>query len=266
MSYVHLDWPELLGAASLLIINGALSVAFRLGLEASLAIAAVRMVVQLAVVGLVLKLVFEQTGPTATVIVAVIMVIAAGLEIRARQSARLAGWLSVGLGTGTLVLVGALATGYAVGVVIGATPWWSPRYVLPILGMVLGNALTSVSLVLETMTEAAKRERAAIEARLALGASRREALDGVLRRALRTALMPTINAMAVTGLVTLPGMMSGQILAGTDPVDAAAYQLLIMFLIAGSTALAALITALGATRLLTDDRHRLRVDRIAPRT
>ncbi|HRD77765.1 MAG TPA: ABC transporter permease, partial [Hyphomicrobiaceae bacterium] len=67
------------------------------------------------------------------------------------------------------------------------------------------------------------------------------------------------------GLVTLPGMMTGQILAGIDPVDAAAYQLLIMFLISGATALAALLTGLGAVRLLTDDRHRLRVDRIVPR-
>ncbi|HRD77766.1 MAG TPA: ABC transporter permease, partial [Hyphomicrobiaceae bacterium] len=80
--------------------------------------------------------------------------------------------------------------GYAVGVVIGATPWWSPRYLLPILGMILGNALTSVSLVLETLTDAARRERPQIEARLALGATRFEALDGALKRALRTALMP----------------------------------------------------------------------------
>jgi putative ABC transport system permease protein len=75
--------------------------------------------------------------------------------------------------------------------------------------------------------------------------------------------MPTINSMAAIGLVSLPGMMTGQILAGVQPVDAVKYQLLIMFLTAGGTGLGTLAAVMGGGRLLTDHRHRLRLDRIA---
>ncbi len=75
--------------------------------------------------------------------------------------------------------------------------------------------------------------------------------------------MPTINGMAAIGLVSLPGMMTGQILAGVEPIDAVKYQLLIMFLIAGGTGLGTLAAVMGGARLLTDHRHRLRLDRIA---
>jgi putative ABC transport system permease protein len=74
--------------------------------------------------------------------------------------------------------------------------------------------------------------------------------------------MPTINGMAAIGLVSLPGMMTGQILAGVEPVDAVKYQLLIMFLIAGGTGLGTLAAVMGGARLLTDHRHRLRLDGI----
>jgi putative ABC transport system permease protein len=141
--------------------------------------------------------------------------------------------------------------------IIAPDPWYAPRYILPVLGMVLGNTMTAVALVLDGLSEAASRDRAAIEARLALGARRFGALSDPLRSALRTAMTPMLNAMATTGIVALPGMMTGQIIAGADPVGAAKYQVLIMFLIAGATALGAFLAAVGAVFLLTDERHRL---------
>ena len=101
-----------------------------------------------------------------------------------------------------------------------------------------------------------------LDQRIALGAPRGLALESVVRHALRAGMMPIINAMAASGVVALSGMMTGQILSGVDPVDATKYQLLIMFLIAGSTTLGTLLSVLGAARLLTDDRHRLRLDRL----
>ena len=109
----------------------------------------------------------------------------------------------------------------------------------------------------------ASAERAAIEARIALGSSRFEALHDVLRRALRTGMMPILNGMAASGIVALPGMMTGQILAGADPVEATKYQILIMFLLAGATAAGVVLAGVGAVLLITDDRHRLRLERIA---
>lgn len=262
MSAIPLGLPELGLAALLILINGAVSLAFRLGLEKHLAIVTARMVVQLAAVGFVLKFVFEQTSPMWTAALAILMIAAAGWESTARGETRIAGFLSYGLGTATLMLTGTVATMFAVAGVIGPEPWYAPRYVLPILGMVLGNCLTGVSLVLETIGQAAKREQSAVEARIALGASRFEALQDVLRRALRTAMMPILNSMAASGVVALPGMMTGQILAGADPVEATKYQILIMFLLAGATAASVVLAGVGAVFLITDDRHRLRGERV----
>ena len=263
MNAIELSNLDLALAALLLVINGAISLALGLRLEASLAIAAVRMAVQLAAVGFILKLVFAQTSPWWTVLVALAMVLVAGYELAQRQERRFAGWWAYGLGSTTLLLVGGLATLYAVVALIGPQPWYAPRYVLPILGMVLGNTLTSVSLALQTLTEGAERERGAIEARIALGATRFEAFAAVVRRAIRTAITPLLNTMSVAGIVTLPGMMTGQILAGADPAEAAKYQIMIMLVLTGASGLGALAAAYGGVLLLTDSRHRLRLDRLA---
>jgi putative ABC transport system permease protein len=249
-------------AGSLILINGAVSVAFRLGLERTLLVSCIRMVVQLLLVGLVLKVIFDAGSPWITLLAGVVMTAIAGIEATARQKRPFAGWRVHGLGASLLLLTGLLATLYTAAGIIGQTPWYDPRVVLPILGMVLGNALTGVALVLDTMTDMATRERAAIEARLALGSTRTEALDTVRNRALTTGLTPILNTMAAAGIVTLPGMMTGQILAGAEPLQAAKYQIMILFVIAGSTALAVVGAALGTVWLLTDARHRLRLDRL----
>ena len=194
-----------------------------------------------------------------TAVLALVMVGMAGHEALARQESRVGGWMAYGIGTGTLFFVGLLATLYTMIVVIGPEPWYAPQYLLPILGMILGNTLTGVALVMNTIVQAAKRDRAAIEARLALGETRFEATASVVVHAVKTGLMPILNAMAATGVVILPGMMTGQILAGIDPVEAAKYQVMIMFVIAAATALGVMLAAIGGAWLITDSRHRLRV-------
>jgi len=261
-SYITLSYWDLAMAASLILINGLLSIAFRLGLERTLIVAALRMTVQLMAIGFVLKFIFTQTSPFWTLGLGLLMVLFAGREAMARQTRRYKGWWAYGLGTATLLFVGLLAILFGVGVLIGPDPWYTPRLVLPILGMILGNTLTGISLSLETLSMAAHRERASIEARIALGATRFQALSVVIRQSLKTGMMPIVNAMAATGIVSLPGMMTGQILAGVDPVEATKYQVLITFLIAGGTAFGAFIAVLGGARLLTDERHRLRLDRL----
>jgi putative ABC transport system permease protein len=128
--------------------------------------------------------------------------------------------------------------------------------------MVLGNTMNAVSLALDSLATAATRERAAIEARLALGADRATAMRSVAHQALRTGLMPVFNAMSAAGIIALPGMMTGQILAGADPVEAVKYQILIMFLIAGGTGIGVFLGVTIGTRRLSDPCHRLRLDRL----
>ena len=260
-SYVPLSAIDLMIAATLILLNGAISIAYGLKLEKSLAIASLRMIVQLAVVALVLKFIFAQNSGIWTVLFALVMAVGAGAEIIMRQERRFTSWRAKLLSSSPAFIAGLITTCLALAV-IQPSPWYAPRFLLPILGMLVGNALSGVALVVDAMTSGAVRERAAIEARIALGASRFQAFEDILRRSLRTGLMPILNAMAAAGIVSLPGMMTGQILAGIDPVEAAKYQVMIMFLIAGATAIAVLAGGLSAVHLLTDERHRLRLDRL----
>ncbi len=264
MSYIELSDLDLAIGAVLLLLNACLSVLMQLGLARQVLVAAARMTVQLFLVGLVLKSVFALGSPWVTAAMALVMGLFASHEVRARQERRLRGAWGYGLGGGTVMLAGVLVTLFALTVQIRPDPWYSPRYALPLLGMVLGNVMTGVSLALNDIGLTAARERNAIEAQLALGASRWQALRPTARRALRAGFIPIVNAMAATGVVALPGMMTGQILAGVDPTQAVRYQLLIMFMIAGATGSGVYMAVFASLARLTDDRHRLRLDRLTP--
>ncbi|MBI4879572.1 MAG: iron export ABC transporter permease subunit FetB [Planctomycetes bacterium] len=267
MNAVQLDIADLSLAALLVLVNAALSLAFALGLERRMLLATARMVVQLLLVGAVLKALFAAVSPLWTGVAALAMVLFAGREVMARQERRLKGVWAYGLGTSSMLLAAVLVTVFALSTQVRPDPWYDPRYALPLLGMILGNTMTGVSLGLHALSSGLHTRRTAVEAQIALGATRWQATRPVARAALLSALMPIINAMAATGLVSLPGMMTGQILAGADPAQAVRYQMLIMFLIAGGTTLGALAAVLGGVLRLTDARHRLRLDRLrAPRS
>ena len=263
MNYVSLEIFDLAAAALLILINGAISVLFSLGIARSLVLASIRMCVQLSAVGFVLRYIFAQSAFWLVLLIAIIMAMVAGYEVMSRQKFRFAGFWGYGIGATALFVAGFTTLLFALLIVVNPDPWYQPRYVLPILGMILGNILTAVALGLNTLLTTARRESLSIEARLALGYTWSEASKPIVRDALLTAMMPIINAMAASGIVALPGMMTGQILAGIEPVEAVKYQIAIMFLIAGATAMGALVSVLIANRRLSDDRQRLRLDRIA---
>jgi len=262
MSFIELGYEDLALASVLVLANAALSLYLGLGLARQFLIAALRMAVQLALVGLVLKVLFAAAAPFWTLLAALFMVLFAGREVMARQERRFAGWWGYGLGTTVILTIALLVTVFALTTQVRPDPWHDPRYAIPILGMILGNTMTGVALGLHALTTGAIRERAAIEGQLALGATRREALRATVRGALRIALIPIVNAMSATGLVALPGMMTGQILSGVDPIEAVKYQLLISLLIAGGTGIGALAAVSAGAWRLCDDRHRLRLDRL----
>lgn len=264
VSYLPIDYTDLAWAALLLLVNAGLSIALNLGLGRQMLIAAVRMIVQLLLIGLVLDALFAQKAPWLTASAATVMIAFAGYEILARQSRPLAGKWTYGLGAGSMTLAGILVTWIALTTQVKPDPWYDPRFAIPLLGMILGNTMTGVALGLDRLLNAAARERAAIEARLCLGQSFREAMNKPMRDAFRAGLTGIINSMAASGVVSLPGMMTGQILAGAAPQEAVKYQILIMFLIAGGTGLGVLAALGGAAWRLTDERHRLRLDRLAP--
>jgi putative ABC transport system permease protein len=262
-SYVTLNFSDLALTSLLVLIDAGLSVALRLGVHRSLLIAAVRMVVQLAIMGAVLTTLFAFVSPLWTGLAALGMVLVAGREIAQRQERPFDGLWSFGIGTFCMMLASGLVTSFALLTAIRPDPWYDPRYAIPLLGMVLGNCLTGIALGLDSLTSSAVSRRAAIEARLMLGSTRFEAMQPVMREALRRALLPIINTMSVTGVVALPGMMTGQILGGVAPAEAVKYQILVMFLIAGGTGLGAVAAVLCGVVRLTDARHRLRIDHLA---
>jgi putative ABC transport system permease protein len=251
---------ELVLAAGLLLINILLSVILRLRLAGSLLVAAIRMVVQLALVGLVLEWIFATRNPAGIVGMAAVMAALASIAAVRRTRRRFPGvyWNSLVTITASSFLV----TGFTLSVVVRPDPWFDPQYLIPLHGMLLGNALTGISLGLDRFTEYCVDRRSRIEALLALGATRWEAAIEPIRDALRTGLVPTLNSMAIMGIVSLPGMMTGQILAGADPGVAVRYQIMIMFMIASCVALATTGVVFLAFLKLFSARHELRIDRL----
>lgn len=262
IAILDLGAGQLALAAALLLLAAAASLALRLGLGHRLLLAAARSVAQLLLLGLVLKWVFESEGPWLVLAVMIVMAIVAGVEAVRRTTYRIPGMRSASMGV--MLVAGLLVTLYGVTVVLRVEPWYAPQYAIPILGMVLGNTLTGISLGLETVLAGFARDRERVELLLAHGATRAEASQDIVRQAVRTGLIPILNAMVAAGIVSIPGMMTGQILAGQDPASAARYQIFILFSIAGGVALGTVGVVLAARRLAFDERDRLRSDRIRP--
>lgn len=253
--------PLQLGIATLLIVAaGVVSLALRLGVEKRLAVATLRTVIQLGLLGLILERVFAIRNPWLVVGLLVLMTVFAAREAVSRASRRYRGiladaWLTM---AATCFLVGGIVTQ----VVVGVEPWYDPQYVIPLLGMILGNSLTGISLCLDRFMDHLETRSAEVELRIAYGASRREALAAPLKDAVRTGMIPIINSMAAAGIVSLPGMMTGQILAGSPPMQAVAYQIVVMFMIAAAVALGAMLVVVLAGRHFMGVDATLRLDRM----
>lgn len=262
-SVIALDAGHLALAACLVLVCGVASVWLRLGLERQLAIASLRTVVQLLLIGYVLRWVFGLNNVALLLVLFILMIALASHAAVDRVGRAYKG--VVGDAFVTLALSGLVTTFTVTQAVIAVTPWYRPQYVVPLLGMVLGSTLTGVSLCLDQLLDTLAERRAPIEMELSLGASRWEAAREPLGDAVRKGMVPTINAMMVVGIVSLPGMMTGQILAGVDPLTAVRYQIVVMFLIAAANTLGCIGIALLAFRRLFNRKHQLEAGRIARR-
>ena len=263
MSLQNLSLWDVAIAALLIVVNGAVSVALKLDLERKLAWAAVRTVVQLLAIGYVLGWVFQFDRWFVVLPLMVAMTLIAGFAGAQRGARTYAGQridsvVSIWLSSWLVAAVGLF-------VVIRIRPWYEPQYAIPILGMILGNTLTGVSLGIERMTEELTARRDRVDMALALGATRWEAAQAPARQAVRAGMIPTLNQMAVVGIVSLPGMMTGQVLAGQSPLQAVRYQIVIMFLIAASSALGTVLAVLLTYRRLFSADHRFLASRLVER-
>lgn len=243
---VAIGWPQLLLATAFVVFVGVVSLRLALGITKDLAIATVRTYVQLIALGFVLRWVFGVRSPWLVLAMVVLMVLAAA-RIIVRRSPDAPG------GTFASSAVAMAVTGFTVtfavtGLVVQVQPWYEPRYVVPIAGMVLGNSMTGIALALERVFADLDARQDEILALTALGATPWEAAYPSMKDALRAGLIPTINSMAAAGIVFIPGMMAGQILAGADPVVATGYQIVVMLMVSAATALGSLIALLMTYR------------------
>jgi len=261
--YIPLTPGQVALAAALILICGAVSLGLGLGLERRLALAAVRTIAQLLAIGFVLRWIFAESRWYLVLSMMTAMTLIAGLSAIGRTKRRyrwmwLDSILSIGLSAWLMVIV-------ALTVILRVPTWYEPQYAIPLLGMLLGNTLNGIALGADRLGEDLTSQRDQVETLLALGATRWEAARTPIREAVRTGMVPTINTMMVVGLVSLPGMMTGQILAGTSPLQAVLYQIVIMFLIAAGTSLGTLALVLLAYRRLFTPDHQFVPARLVKR-
>jgi len=259
---ISLSAIDLAIAASLVLLVALLQWRMRLGNTQALLIAGARTVAQLLLLGLVLKIVFAASDLYWIALMSIVMLLAAGREVMVRQKRQFTGSWGFLLGTSSMFISAFSVTLLALLVIVQPDPWYLPQYSIPLLGMLLGNTLNGITLGLDNLTHSVWEKRTIIDGRLALGETWSSAISDMRRDSIRVGMIPIINAMSVAGLVSLPGMMTGQILSGTPPVEAVKYQILIMFLIAAGTGLGTITAIVIGCRRMFDDRERLRLDRL----
>ncbi|SDB55751.1 putative ABC transport system permease protein [Desulfonatronum thiosulfatophilum] len=204
--------------------------------EKEIVISSIRMTLQLVLVGYVLVYVFDNPSPYITGAIIIVMAAFAIHTIFRKFRTRLTGPLrrviAFSMCFGTLTCIA-----YFLLVVVRITPWYDPQYFIPIAGMIIGNSMTGISLGVKSLLDGMTTQKHLVEEALILGATPKAATRDIVNSTFDSAIMPTINSMVGMGIVFLPGMMTGQILSGTDPTTAIAYQIAIMLGILGAVAL-----------------------------
>lgn len=263
MNVISLSAFDLFLAAFLLLLLAGCSLRIGLGIEKKIIISGLRMTVQLLLVGLVLKVLFASGSLYLVMFMSICMLLVAGYEVWARQTRRLRGSTGYLISTGSMFISSFSVTFLALTVMVGVDPWYTPQYAIPMLGMLLGNTMNGVALSSDRLITDIYKQRGMVEQRLLLGQSWQEACGDIRRDCMRVGMIPIINSMAAAGVVSLPGMMTGQILGGSSPIDAVKYQILIMFLIAAGTGFGVMTAIWLISRRLFDDRQRLILDNLS---
>jgi len=254
-----------LGLSDLALVYGLVFLAVGLarlqgiGQEKEMLWASARMGVQLLAVGYVLHLVFALRTPAPILLILLAMGIFSVQAVAARVKDKMPRFYRV---VGISILIGCGGgTFFFCHLVIGLSPWYDPRYLIPLAGMIIGNSMTGASLAAERLASEMKERRDEIETALSLGATSRTASREAVRSAFRAALIPSVNAMAAMGIVFLPGMMTGQILSGTAPIIAVKYQIAIMCVITGSVAATSFLILIQGYRNYFTPAHQLNYER-----
>jgi putative ABC transport system permease protein len=239
---IHVTLGEVAASIALAALAAAVSFWRDADLERDIGIAVVRSFIQLTAIGYVIKLIFDQDQIAFVLALLVVMVTFGALTARSRAKRVPGSFVPLLI---ALALAGATTLGLVVALGIFKP---QPRYLVPVGGMVIGNAMTASAVALNRLGDEMNDARARIEATLALGATAREAAAPIVRRSLRSGMITLVDSTKTTGLIFFPGTMVGMLLAGAAPTDAVRLQLILLYTLLGSVAISALVATSLAYR------------------
>lgn len=255
---IDLEWFRLAAAYFFILLLIAIVKWRGISREKEIIIASVRMTLQLILVGYILEYVFAHAHPLYTIVLVLLMLSFAVYTIIKRAKTDLSpsmkGIIALSLTAGIL-----FSLLFFIFVVLNLAPWYEPRYVIPVAGMIIGNSMTGIALGVNTLTEGMRTRKSHVEAALMLGATPREASREIINQAFDSAMMPTIHSMLGMGIVFLPGMMTGQILGGASPAVAIEYQIAVMLGIVGSVSLSVILFVQIGYRSFFNHRKQLQI-------
>jgi putative ABC transport system permease protein len=251
-SSIQVSLGDVAATLALVGVAAAVSLWRRADLEEDIAVAVVRSFVQLTAIGYVITFIFDQNSLWFVIALIAVMVVFGAVQARARaKRVPDAFW--------PLFLALALAAAATLGLVVALGVFKpQPRYLVPVGGMVVGNSMTAAAVALNRLGDEVSAHARELEATLALGATSTQAAAPLVRRSLRSGMITLIDSTKTTGLVFFPGTMVGMLLAGADPTAAVRLQLILLWTLLGSVALAGLIAITLAYRNFFTPAHQLR--------
>ncbi|MBC7475377.1 MAG: iron export ABC transporter permease subunit FetB [Candidatus Sericytochromatia bacterium] len=252
-NYLELSYTQVAISISLVILNAVISIFLKLGLEKSLVLASFRMIIQLFFLGLILNWVFAQQSLLIVFSLCLLMTLIASHTATSRTKKIYNG---IFIDSFISIFIGAWSmSAFMIFFINKANPWYTPSYIIPLIGMVLGNSFSGVAITIDRLTESLQKNKDKIETFLSLGSTSWEAVNDSLKESIRAGILPNINSMMAAGIVNIPGMMTGQVLSGISPFNAAKYQVIIFLLISSGTYLGSIASVLLCYRRIFDINH-----------
>ncbi|WP_339461301.1 ABC transporter permease [Nodularia spumigena] len=243
---IKLDFVDLAIAVGLMAGAIGLSAWEKLGLELNLVTATGRTILQLLVLGYVLDFIFALDNVWGVLAILAVIITITAIVARNRISPKIP--LVLPLVWGAIFISTAVTVLYANFLIIQPDRWYEPRYVIPLAGIVLGNAMNAAAIAGERLVSTMNAQSVEIETHLSLGATPEQAVSQYRKAAIRAAFLPTLNQMTLVGMVAIPGITTGQLIAGIRPIDAVSYEILIIFMVAASNLLTTILVTRGLYR------------------
>lgn len=258
MSIVEISNIQLLICLIFVLFTGISSIFLNLGLEKDISIGAIRTFIQLFIMGYILRYIFKIDNAYFILLISLGMILFAAITIKGRVRERKVSYFIPTFMS--MVISYMIVTVVVTAVIVQVDPWYTPQYFILLGGMVVGKSMNAVAISLDRLFSEVRKRREEIELYLCLGATYREATADILKNSIRAGMIPTINAMMAVGVIFIPGTMAGIILTGADPLLSVKYQIVVMLMLSGATAIGSIIVTYLVMRMCFTSEHQIKID------